>query len=98
MAKVLAPQPNTVWRHYKGTIYRVLGTSKHTETGELLVVYTERMQSSKMIWARPLSMWHDDIGEGVPRFEAYSKYLSRKKRHGSKKAGGCCGGRCISRD
>lgn len=28
-----------VWRHYKGRDYLVLGTARHSETGEIVVVY-----------------------------------------------------------
>ena len=58
---------NGLYRHHKGTLYTVIGTAVHTETGEQLVLYTETMGGADKgeIWARPVSMFIDD----VPRFK-----------------------------
>lgn len=52
------------YRHYKGGVYEVLGCATHTETGEVLVVYTD--EHSKL-WCRPEKMFTEQIN-GVPRF------------------------------
>jgi hypothetical protein len=57
-----------IWRHYKGTFYEIVDLAEHTESNDMLVLYRE-MRGSKKIWARPLSMWHDDMGDGKPRFK-----------------------------
>ncbi|MEV6683716.1 DUF1653 domain-containing protein [Streptomyces erythrochromogenes] len=49
-----------VYQHYKGGLYRVLHTARHTETSEVLVVY--QGLRSKDVWVRPLAMF----GETVP--------------------------------
>jgi len=59
-----------IYRHYKGNIYKVLYIAKHSETLEDMVVYQDVNNPDK-IWARPISMWNDDIeieGKIVKRF------------------------------
>lgn len=58
------------YRHYKGDVYSVLGTAKHTETGEELVIYY--LASGGQWYARPVEMFTDQVeigGEMVPRFQ-----------------------------
>lgn len=56
-----------VYQHYKGNYYRVLDVAVHTETEELLVVYHNVKDKSK-IWARPLVMFEDCLSDGQKRF------------------------------
>lgn len=56
-----------VYNHYKGGQYIPLYIARHTETGEILVVYKNIYDDTK-IWARPLTMWNECVAEGVPRF------------------------------
>ncbi len=65
------------YRHYKGNTYKVLHIAKHSETLEDMVVYQDVNNPDK-IWARPLSMWNDDIaidGKTVKRFELIEEAL-----------------------
>ena len=55
---------NALYRHYKGNLYRVLYLAKHTETLEDLVVYVN-VEDESHVWARPLSMWNDPVGDTV---------------------------------
>jgi hypothetical protein len=55
-----------IYRHYKGGRYRVLFTAVHTEAREVLVIYQDVV--SGLHWARPASMWAEDIEPGVRRF------------------------------
>lgn len=60
-----------VYRHYKGNKYKVLYIAKHSETLEDMVIYQDVGNSDK-IWARPATMWNDNIeinGKTVKRFE-----------------------------
>ena len=41
------------YRHFKGTIYKVIAIAKHTETDEDLVIYS----CDDKIWARPYDMF-----------------------------------------
>lgn len=71
------PEPKVmqkgVYRHTKsGKLYEVLGVALHTETNKQLVVYRPRYESSWQLFARPYTMFNDEItlnGERVPRFE-----------------------------
>lgn len=62
---------NERYRHYKGNIYGFLNIAKHTETLEDLVIYMD-MYGENKIWARPLSMWNEEVylnGKKIKRFE-----------------------------
>ncbi len=66
-AKMKIP-PHSIFRHFKGTLYEVLIIAKDTETEEPVVIYQD-VQKRGIIWARPASMWFDEVLEGVKRFE-----------------------------
>lgn len=58
------------YRHYKGQEYDVIGTARHSETEEWLVVY-RCLYGDFSLWVRPLSMFTESVdlaGEQVPRF------------------------------
>ncbi len=44
-----------VYKHFKGHIIKVLEIAKHTETGEMLVIYEH--YGTDVIWARPYDMF-----------------------------------------
>ncbi len=59
------------YRHFKGKEYRVLGIAKHSETGELMVVY-QACYEDNQIWVRPAAMWNETIkydGQLTTRFQ-----------------------------
>lgn len=59
------------YRHYKGNIYKVLHIAKHSETLEDMVIYQD-VNAPDKIWARPATMWNDDIeidGQTLKRFQ-----------------------------
>lgn len=58
------------YRHYKGGEYQVIGTARHSETDELLVVY-RCLYDNDSLWVRPLAMFMERVevdGQEVPRF------------------------------
>jgi isopentenyl-diphosphate delta-isomerase len=68
------------YRHYKGNLYKVLGTARHSENLEELVVYQALYDSKefgqKAFWVRPKKMFLEEVkvnGKKVPRF----KYLGK---------------------
>lgn len=69
----LPPLPETPpgrYRHYKGGEYEVVGTARHSETLEPLVVYRP-LYNATGLWVRPHAMFFSDVEiEGVlqPRF------------------------------
>lgn len=75
----------STWRHYKGTIYRVTDIAFDCDTNEMLVVYQiedEYENDYPITFSRPYSQWHDEIEEGVSRFEqvdARTLYMTDKE-------------------
>lgn len=68
-------RPGT-YRHYKGSMYEVVGVARHSETREPLVIYKALYDSVEFghnaLWARPLSLFLEKVTVGdntVPRFE-----------------------------
>lgn len=61
-----------VYQHYKGNKYLVLGTAKHSETLEELVLYTTLYENKESaLWVRPLEMFLENVvvnGKEVERF------------------------------
>ena len=62
-----------IYKHYKNKLYKVLGTVKHSETCEVLVLY-QALYGEKELWVRPKDMFEETVlveEKHVPRF----KYL-----------------------
>lgn len=55
----------SLYKHYKGGIYKVINIATHTETEEIMVVYED---SSKKVYARPLTMFENYVDENTKRF------------------------------
>lgn len=58
------------YRHFKGNEYEVLGTARHSETGETMVVY-RALYGERGLWVRPATMWNETVerdGYCGPRF------------------------------
>ena len=56
--------------HYKGNEYEVIGTAKHSETEEDLVIYYS-LKHPEQLWVRPLDMFIEEIevnGKKTKRF------------------------------
>ncbi|MDO4269654.1 MAG: DUF1653 domain-containing protein [Eubacteriales bacterium] len=59
------------YRHFKGGEYEVIGTAKHSETLEEMVVY-RALYGARGLWARPAAMWTETVdrdGYHGPRFQ-----------------------------
>ena len=54
------PRPQEIYRHFKGNLYQVRCLARHTETGELMVVY-QAMYDNFEIYVRPLSMFMEEV-------------------------------------
>lgn len=48
-----------MYKHFKGTIHKVICIAKHSETGEDMVVYTH--EDNNEIWARPIDMFLSEV-------------------------------------
>lgn len=59
------------YRHYKGREYTVIGTARHSETLEELVVYRQEY-GDLGLWVRPAAMFAENVtieDRSCPRFE-----------------------------
>ena len=48
------------YRHFKGNEYRVIGTARHSETLEDMVVY-QALYGEQGLWVRPAAMWTETV-------------------------------------
>ncbi len=58
------------YRHFKGSEYEVIGTARHSETLEEMVVY-RALYGEGGLWVRPAAMWSETVerdGYCGPRF------------------------------
>lgn len=59
------------YRHFKGNEYELIGTAKHSETMEEMVVY-RALYGEKDLWVRPAAMWTETVNHNgccIPRFQ-----------------------------
>ena len=60
-----------LYKHYKGSMYEVFMTAKHSETEEWMVVY-KALYGEEGMWVRPYDMFVSQVevdGQMVSRFE-----------------------------
>ena len=54
------PQPQEMYRHFKGNLYQIRCLAKHSETGAMMVVY-QAMYGDFQIYVRPLDSFMEEI-------------------------------------
>lgn len=54
------PKPQEMYRHFKGNIYQIRCLAKHSETGEMMVVY-QAMYDTFQIYVRTLAMFMEEV-------------------------------------
>ena len=62
---------NGIYKHYKGSLYKVMGCAQHSETEEWLVYY-QALYGDYGYWLRPLAMFQENVllnGQQQARFE-----------------------------
>ena len=59
------------YRHFKGNESEVLGTAKHSETLEEMVVY-RALYGEGGLWVRPASMWEETIERDGKTFRRFT--------------------------
>ena len=65
---------NSIYRHFKGNEYRVLGIARDSETQNKLVIYSSTCKPEEL-WARPYEMFDEIIlrdGKEIRRFTEVS--------------------------
>jgi hypothetical protein len=70
----LIKTPPGTYRHYKGGLYEVIDTVRHSETLEPMTLY-RALYGQRGLWVRPAAMFVEEIAiDGVcqPRFKKIS--------------------------
>ena len=70
----LIETPTGLYRHYKGLLYQVVGTVRHSESLEPMTLY-RALYGEQGLWVRPAAMFNEDVEiDGVrrPRFARQS--------------------------
>ena len=75
-----------LWRHFKGNLYEVIGTARHSETVEEMVIYKALYESADFgknaVWVRPFYMFEEQVtrdGKTFPRFTYLGPKPKKKK-------------------
>lgn len=72
------PKAGEVWRHFKGNFYLVIAAPRHTETGEMYVVY-KALYGTYEDYLRPLDMFMSEV-DRVKYPDVKQKYRFEKKK------------------
>lgn len=59
------------YRHFKGNEYEVIGTAKHSETLEPMVVY-RALYGEGGLWVRPAAMWDETVERDGKTFRRFT--------------------------
>jgi hypothetical protein len=63
--------PPGTYRHYKGGMYEVVGTVRHSESLEPMTLY-RALYGEQGLWVRPAAMFEEEVvidGKRQPRFQ-----------------------------
>ena len=66
----LIETPPGLYRHYKGLLYEVVGTVRHSENLEPMTLY-RALYGDRGMWVRPAAMFNEEVvinGTRQPRF------------------------------
>ena len=60
------------YRHFKGNEYEVIGTARHSETLEEMVVY-RALYGDGGLWVRPAAMWNEAVERDGKIFQRFTR-------------------------
>lgn len=68
------PEVYTVWKHYKGNVYRIVGFCRDSENGELMILYSPIdwgyvTDLTCIVWGRRITDWYKRTDNFKVRFE-----------------------------
>ncbi len=66
----LIETPPGLYKHYKGMLYEVVGTVRHSESLEPMTLY-RALYGERGLWVRPAAMFNEAVvidGVSQPRF------------------------------
>ena len=76
--------PPGLYRHYKGNLYEVVDTVRHSETLEPLTLY-RALYGERGLWVRPAAMFMEEVvvnGIQQPRFAKVIETDASQAGHG----------------
>jgi hypothetical protein len=56
----LIETPPGLYRHYKGNLYEVVGTVRHSESLEPMTLY-RALYGERGLWVRPAAMFNEEV-------------------------------------
>ena len=59
MEEIREVKAGQVYKHFKGTIHKIICIAKHSETRENMVIYTH--EDTNEIWARSINMFLSEV-------------------------------------
>lgn len=68
----LIETPPGLYRHYKGMLYEVVSTVRHSETLEPMTLY-RALYGEHGLWVRPAAMFNEEVVEGGVRQARFAK-------------------------
>ena len=74
---LLPALPTGHYRHYKGGDYEVLGTVRHSETLEAMVLY-RALYGRRELWVRPVAMFTEEVEVDGVRQRRFELIASRQ--------------------